>query len=151
MHVRPVEWKDLPSLIILGSQMQAESLTRYPAVDPREVYTTVERVLKAPDQLLLLVAEDETGVVGFLSAFISKYSFSSELCAIHDVFFVTPARRGSSAASRLVNGFEAWAEAMGARKTMIAVHTGVRPEITARFYRKKGYRQMGGVFDKDLG
>lgn len=150
MRVRPAEWKDLPSLLILGRLMQQESVTRYPAVEPQEVYNSLALTLAQPDRLLILIAEDDTGAVGFLSAFISKYSFSRELCAIHDVFFVAPARRGSSAASRLVDGFHAWAKVWGCRKTMIAVHTAVRPEITARFYEKKGYRRMGGVFDRDF-
>lgn len=137
-------------LLILGERMRQESRTRYPALEPHKVYASVEKTLAAPDRLLILVAEDDTGVVGFLTAFISEYAFSSERCAVHDVFFVAPERRGSSAASRLLDGFEAWAQVWGCRKTMIAVHTGVRPEIVGRFYEKKGYRHMGGVFDKDF-
>lgn len=150
MRVRLATLTDLPDLIVMGRQMRAESETRYPPVEPQAIYRNLKNAVDNPDKLLVLLAYDDGGPVGFLSAFISPYSFSDELCAIHDIFFVTPARRGSSAASRLIDGFEAWAREMGASKMMVAVHTGIRPEITARFYGKKGFRHMGGVFDKDL-
>jgi len=147
MRVRPAMLSDLPQILGLGERMHRESRTQYPPIDPAVAERTLGIIVAHPEKLLALVAEGADGqLAGFLTAFISESAFSTELCAIHDIFFVAPERRGSKAASLLVDGFREWARARGCRQAMIAVHTGLNVERTGRFYEKKGFTHIGGVY-----
>lgn len=133
----------------MGEAMRAESQERggipYPPLEPDLMAAQLEAHAAHPDKLLVALYENGNGPRGFLTAFLSPYSFSRTIVAVHDVFYVRREARGSRAAARLVRFFQEWARANGAWMAMIAQHTAIEPERTTRFYERAGFRFMGTV------
>lgn len=133
----------------MGAQMRAESIERggipYPPLDEALVAEQLALSTRHHDRLMVALYENRIGPRGFLTAFLSPYSFSRTIVAVHDIFYVLPEARGSSAAIRLVRFFQEWARASGAWMAMIAQHTNIEPERTTRFYERAGFRFMGTV------
>jgi len=150
-RVRAATLEDLPQILALGERMRAESLIAFDPIEPAVAERMLGIIVAHPDRFMAAVAEDSGGrICGFLTAFATETSWSSRLCAIHDIFFVAPERRGSLAASDLVDHFHAWARRIGCRRTIMAVHTKLYLERTGRFYEKKGYTHIGGVYMQEL-
>jgi GNAT superfamily N-acetyltransferase len=148
MNVRRARTTDLPRLIELGRAMREESLVYFPEVDARHTLEMWEAGLSLPDTFACFVAEDER-VVGFLTACISTFFFSPEKFAQHDIFYVSPEARGSSAARRLVKAYEDWA-GEHANHAIIRLDTNLKPEKIDKFYQRLGFEPMGGMYMKWL-
>lgn len=128
--------------------MREESIAHgipYPVVDRALAQVFFDACIASPTKLLCAVHENSLGIRGFMTAFLSPYSFSRTIVAVHDILYVSPEARGSLAAIRLVRFFQAWARDNGAWMAMIAQHTNIEPERTTRFYNRMGFRFMGSV------
>lgn len=127
--------------------MRAESVIGFPEIDVEAAREFLEVV---GDAYFVALAERNGEPVGFITAQPGRYLFSKERFVTHDIFYVAPEARGSRTALLLVQAMEDWAAQLGVKKVFIAVHTGLKPDITGRFYEKLGYRYMGGNYCKDL-
>lgn len=149
--VRRAGLEDLPALIALGRVMHAESLIPFPKIDETATRARLAQYERAGVPYFMALAEQEPGgAIGMITAQPCIYVFAEGVCAQHDIFYVRPEKRGSDAALKLVRAFEDWAETIGAREVRLAVHTGLFPDRTGRFYEKLGYRHMGGNFMKEI-
>ena len=140
-------WLDeLPEIIRLGQRMLEESAVSFPEIDADATRGALEM---AGNLYFMALAERDGVGVGFITGLQSRYLFSDRRLVSHDVFYVVPEARGSSAAVRLVRALEEWSVEVGAYRTTIAIHTGLKVETTGRFYEKLGYTFMGGNYSKD--
>lgn len=139
--------EDIPALISLGCRMREESAIPFPPVDEK---ATREALIELGSGYHVSIAEQDGEPCGFIAGAVSRFVFSTDFYIVHDIFYVRPESRGSRAAFLLVNAFCDWGRGIGARHAMIGVHTGLRPEVTGRFYEKLGFRFIGGNYLKEF-
>jgi len=83
---------------------------------------------------------------GILYGEVGEHMFSRALGAtVHD-FYVTPGRRGTSAAIKMLHGFRRWAGERGAAALYVSVSSGIATGRTDRFPRRIGFRCTGGNY-----
>lgn len=151
MIVRFAQMDDLEQLLILGERMRQESIVPYPEINSVMVREFLKISTQGSGQgyaFAALVAEEDGELVGFMAAFCGPPIFSTEPAAHHSIFYVTPERRGSFAAKKLISAYEQWAEDQGAVAAEICVDTGLFTERTGKFYERLGYQFMGGKYRK---
>ena len=101
----------------------------------------------------LAVAEDETGICGFVSAAVSRmdrklnYGGEAMIGIINDIFAVQRVRGGGVAAMLL-----AYAEDFFTEKgvSMVESEVIVKNEASAAFFRKNGYGELAQILYKTL-
>lgn len=89
-------------------------------------------------------------VLGGFYGHVRKTFFCDEVLA-HDMgWWVKPSRRGSAAAIILLNDFEQWGRAQGARKLMVGQSTGRDIARTTKLFEHCGFKVIGYNTVKDL-
>ena len=147
MNVRIATEDDIAAIVAMCHDMRAESIVPFPPME-EEVYR--ERLAMLGPAYLLLVAECDDAIVGFMGAQLGIFVFSSRIFVYHDMFYVKPEKRGTKAAMMLVTGLETWAAECRADRVCVGLHTGLNPDRLDRFYRKLGYTYMGGNYFKEM-
>ncbi len=96
------------------------------------------------------IAEDEGRMVGYLLGCLNQSAEYSrpEVTAEIECLYVDPSRRGEGIGGRLIERFEAWAQAAGARRLRVTVSAANRSAL--RFYRRRGFRCFDVVLDKPI-
>lgn len=150
MIVRPATLADVPAMLALGEDMRRESVVPFPEIDHEMFGLVAAELFPRRDLFCALVAEEAGALAGMMTGLASHYLFSPEPVAQHDVLYVRPQFRGSRAARLLIRGFIDWAREMGAARVILAVHTGITPEKTGRFYRLLGFTHMGGLYFQEV-
>ncbi|MCC6196793.1 MAG: GNAT family N-acetyltransferase [Burkholderiales bacterium] len=142
MHIRPARYDDIPRIVALGALMAAESPRWSRLAYSREKVRALAYELVGSAQGYLYVAEDQhLEVVGFMAAMCQEHWCSEDLVIAELALYVEPARRGSSAAARLLQSFKVWAVRRGARMILAGCSTGIGDERAARLYEKVGFRR----------
>lgn len=144
---------DLPQLMRLLVEMHQEA----PAYldqpfDFAKVQTLAQAGCNRTDPRLLLVVADagDGQLIGF-AALMRVESMFGPAVEWHDLSsFVTPARRGSSAAMRMFNLVHQVIGQLGGGRVKIGVTTGVDDKVIARFFEKLGYRPAGYLLCADI-
>ncbi len=96
------------------------------------------------------VAEEERKVIGFLAADFFPHQAAHGLYVVQQVLFVTPERRGSRAAAKLMRELIAWAEHMGANEIIGGNDNEFNSERTARFLEHFGFKRVGAAMRRDM-
>jgi GNAT superfamily N-acetyltransferase len=142
MRVRPANPDEVPRIVALAAMMAAES--------PRwsRLEFSHRKVLELGMHLayssggFLQVAEDAEGdLVGFMAAHCDEHWMSENRVIVELALYVSPDRRGSSAAVRLLQSFKAWSQKQGAKLVLAGCSTGVGDERAVRLYEKVGFRR----------
>ena len=150
MIIRPATEADVPRVYELSEGIFNESVyARTCVYSPEKVAHLVTQViLPNPDRWFLHLAEKDGSIIGMYAGFLTEYYFSQDLMACDLALFVDPSKRGSIAAVRLIQAFEEWAFAQGAKEICPATSTMVAPERTASLYKLLGYDVVGNMFKK---
>lgn len=109
----------------------------------------MEALLRTPG-IFCALAKDEDGYYGGIIGMVSEYFFGDDLVANDIGMFILPEKRGGRAVIALVQAFEYWAAAQGAREIQLGQTTGVEIERTRRLYEGLGYEVMGFNAKKEL-
>ena len=96
------------------------------------------------------MARDGDGFYGAIIGMITEEIFGDDLIACDLGLFVSPSKRGSSAAPQLVEALEHWAKSAGAKEIHLAQSTGIEVNRTRRFYEGMGYEVVGVVTRKRI-
>ena len=147
--IRPFTPADIPAMMVLGSQMHAESLyapLNYSGVRLHEV---AENMI-TNDDWWSVVDERDGEIVGMIIAFMHKPFFSEDQVAMDLLLYVKKECRGSTTALRLIKLYVDWARQKGATWCMLGISTGVGIERTGAFYNRMGFKSHGPMFVKDL-
>lgn len=150
MIIRPATEADVQHIYALSEGIFNESLyARTCEYSPEKVAHLVTQVmLPNPDRWFLHLAEKDGSIIGMYAGFLTEYYFSKDLMACDLALFVDPTKRGGLAAVKLVQAFEDWAFAHGAKEICPATSTMVAPERTALLYQFLGYEVVGNMFKK---
>lgn len=148
MIIRSAHLGDIPWLIEAGFAAQQES-PAYASLpsDPALQYKRLTGILQFPDAICIRVADDQTG---FICGALEPSVWFEATYAVQNLLWVTPSKRGSSRAWRLVAAFEEWARQRGAKRILNGVSSGLEESRTSSFYLKMGYSPAGPTFSKEL-
>lgn len=150
MIIRPATEADVPRVLELSEGIFNESVyARTCTYSPEKVaHLVTQLMLPNPDRWFLCLAENDGITIGMYAGFLTEYYFSQDLMAVDMALFVDPSKRGGLAAVKLVQAFEEWAFARGAKEVCPATSTMVAPERTAMLYQFLGYDIVGNMFKK---
>lgn len=156
MIIRPPKFSELMKIVDIARKLVAESPV-YSAVpfEPEVIFWHLRNGLERfhdDEGGFLMVAEDSNGeIVGAMLGGLAPYLFSSKgVYASEFAIYVNQEKRGTSAAYKLVERFERWAEDNKALEINVGVSTGITPERAHGFYTKMGYNHVGGIYKKQL-
>lgn len=96
------------------------------------------------------VAEDLSGIVGFLASSFYEYRAFDGLFTTQEVLFVKPVKRGTRAAAMLMCQMIEWSRMLGAKEIVGGNDTNFNSERTARFLSKFGFECVGFTMRKGL-
>lgn len=91
-------------------------------------------------------------IVGYAIGTIHQYMFSTAKLASLVIWYVLPQHRKTPAAFKLLVNFENWAKLQGVRRIEIgaARESGGNTTEVNRMFTKRGFRQYGELFFRDL-
>jgi GNAT superfamily N-acetyltransferase len=136
--IRPAAPSDSESIAVLLAQLG------YPA--PAEDIPRRLDAVKNFSDAMAVVAEDDRGVVGIVTAHVFPSIHSGALRAWLTTIVVLDIARGEGIGSRLVAYVEDWAAARNS--PTISVSSGKQRERTHKFYQERGYEWTGLRFTK---
>lgn len=109
----------------------------------------LEALLSSPDAYCALVKSEE-GYYGGIIGIVTQQFFGDDLIACDLGLFILPHKRGGTAAPRLIQEFERWAKAKGAKEVHMSQSTGVEVDRTRRLYESMGYTVVGFCSKKEI-
>lgn len=147
MSIRAATVDDIDDLVELGRVMVFES-PRFSRMtyNPDKVRALLQHQIANPLGLVL-VAERFGQVVGVFLGGAAEHWACNGLVAFDMALFVLPGHRGGTDAARLLCGYRAWCQQIGAAMATAGISTEVHAADTARLYRGLGFREIGPVFD----
>ncbi|MEV8630176.1 GNAT family N-acetyltransferase [Streptosporangium sp. NPDC051023] len=151
--VRPATAADLDGVVACSSALFAEDAgTRDPTLNvswPRQYgQARFAEALGDPERLVM-VAEDEGGIVGHLTGSLSGPTpMRPVTVATLGSIYVRPAYRGQKIGSRLVAEFRTWAALHGAQYAGVTAYAS--NEAAIRFYQRNGFGTRSVVLETPL-
>lgn len=136
--IRPAAPQDADAVLPLAVEL-ATSARPTP-----EGFAAMYRTILTDPRCLLLVAETEGRVVGYLSASVRATFHADGLVAWVDEIVVEPAGRGHGTGAALMRSVEAWARSTGARTVSLATRR------AGAFYEALGYTGSATYYKKPL-
>ncbi len=132
---------DMAEVVELA-RLQVEETHTHLDFRPDLVEDTFRSAIKKGDPALW-VAEDKSGLIGFLWARIYEYAFSSGIFVSQEVLFVRPDKRGTRAAVKLIDEYKSWGDTVGAREILFGISNGRQPDRVAKLFQRKGAELVG--------
>lgn len=143
MTIRRATLDDKQALLELGRKMRAES-PRFSKLDYSDAKAEqLFMVLLSNPNGVVLLAENDSEIIGMMAGFASEHFFSQQLFATDFVLFIEPDHRGGSSAMRLIKEFEKWARDLGVVEIVLGISTEVHAGRTADLYARLGFDQSG--------
>lgn len=149
MIIRSATPADIDAMLALGAAVHAESNFRDYGFDADLLRHDAGIMFAHPEMYFMAVVEDGDGIFGMYLGFLCRAFFSRDHVAYDMLLYVTPSRRGGTAAARLIKAFEQWAWAAGAIDIRPGVTSGINPERTCLLYMALGYQQIGYILRKE--
>lgn len=87
---------------------------------------------------------------GFFIGTLADQFFGDDLIGMDMGVYIEPEHRGGMGAVRMVQAFESWAKANGAKEIYLSQSSGVDIDKTVRFYEGLGYNKAGFVTKKRI-
>ena len=151
MHIRKAEEKDIPSILVLGRRMHAES-PRFSsfAFNPDKCADLCRNLITSP-MGRVFVAEKEKEILGVFAGFVAEHFFSDELTASDVAVYVLPEYRNGMAFIRMLQAFEdSVTPDNGSIEVTLGISTEINPEKTRRLYACMGYSNVGFTMRRTL-
>lgn len=149
--IRPAKAEDIPAIVKLGERFHAEAgWADVFAFVPEDCAATLHQILQAPAAGILLVADDGGSIAGMAGAFgIPHYLNRSHLQGMELFWWAEPTLRDGTGGA-LLDELEAAARRLGCHSFIMGAVAGLRSDVLARFYRRRGYRPCEHTFIKRL-
>ena len=145
MKIRKAILLDLTGIILFCSK-KAEILgPEDPYLDKHYLRRQLTQAMKAKDSEVFIALTKNNIICGVLWAWIAGYAWNQQ-SYVTDIIFVA-----DQGGNFLINKMEEWGKANHAsRSTMQAHLTFKKGERVKNLYRRKGYDEVGAVFEKIL-
>ena len=147
--IRHANLADVERLAELARDMHAESRFRDLDFNLDKVVVLFAGLVEQENGLLL-AAERDGVLVGFLAGGIGEDYFGDDRFSFEYGVYVAPEHRGSMAGPHLVREFLSWSEERGARYKNMAITTDITTERTGALYVRLGGRDVGKLYSWGL-
>lgn len=139
--IRAATEADIVGLLPMGKRFfEASGYSELLAFDSDSVAQTLRNLIES-EQGSLLIAENESGPIGFLGALIYPFYFNFDHLTGQEVFWwVDKEHRKTGAGLALLELTEAWAKSNGAKSFSMVALQGSMPDRMAKLYQSMGYR-----------
>lgn len=138
--IRMATLSDVPAIARLGELFFSESPHYAPLIYASEKIEGIAAgLIKDPSRGFVRVIDKGGGILGGMMGILGEHWAGYALVATEIVLFVEPSARGAVYADRLVAEFLEWGEKGGAVECVAGTSSGVRPELCARLYERRGF------------
>ena len=139
--------EDADAVIELGRAMHAEGYyKKFPYNAEKLRRMALQSLEDGGRRYAMLMAEYKGELIGILVAAVDSLFFSDSIIATTLLFYVSPTRRGSLAAVKLLHAYKIWSKQRGADDICVHVTSGVHLKQTDKLMRKLGFMQIGGNY-----
>tara|TARA_E500000081_G_scaffold89648_1_gene90722 strand:+ start:12497 stop:12952 length:456 start_codon:yes stop_codon:yes gene_type:complete len=145
MKIRKMIEEDVPTIIGYGSKMHQESYFKNFNFDEKKLYQLWVLIDTNPNYCALVAEKSDGELVGFFVGCITEHWFGNDKVSSDLALYVDPEFRGTSAAIRLMKGYQTWAEMAGAAEIHIGTSTDINTNQNLSLFQKMGY-EIGGTF-----
>ncbi|MEL4888578.1 GNAT family N-acetyltransferase [Pectobacterium betavasculorum] len=146
--IRQATTQDIPQLVLLGMRMHQESSYQKLSFDTEKCAGLADQLI-ASKYGVVLVAEKEGQIIGWMAGGIAPFWFSHDRMAFEYGVFIDAEHRGGSAGYRLVKEFIRWAREHDAVEIRMGITTGVHEERTGDLYQKLGMKRTGLLYSME--
>lgn len=147
--IRPIEERDIPSLVELGAEMHAESSFADVPFDRQLAENMAWHCLHNADWFGV-VAEHDGRIIGMFVGNAGPFYFSTTQAGFDKVWYVRPGSRSSVHGVRLLQAFLRWCRERGVTSARIGVSTGINIARTDRLMQRLGFAVVGGNYSLTL-
>lgn len=135
----------------MGRLAHAESVfSRFVGYDPVKLIEVAKRYAELEDHFLG-VAMDGDKAVGVFAGHIADYYFTSDSLARDVLWYVREEYRNTGAGLVLLDMFERWSKARGARIVYLSQDSGINIDKFTRMLEKRGYTLVGANYSLGVG
>ncbi|CAO3887011.1 GNAT family N-acetyltransferase [Achromobacter mucicolens] len=99
---------------------------------------------------LLLAAERDGALIGFLAGGIGEDYFGDDRFSFEYGVYVAPPHRGTIAGAHLARAFLRWSDERGARYKNMAISTDITTDRTGALYESLGGKNVGNLYSWGL-
>lgn len=147
-QVRFAQLADIPALVELGRHMHVQSRYGWMVYSASQTWKYLERVIPNKQSCVIVAVGEGTGaqadVYGALLAAARQYPFSTDFAAHIDYLYVTPAKRGTPVAMKMVTAFRRWANNREVAEITITNQFGSGQAQSAKLLTKLGMPPVAG-------
>jgi GNAT superfamily N-acetyltransferase len=148
MFVRSIELSDVEAITELVKLHIAET-NPHMCVEEDVVRYYAEMGADPQSTYKIFIAENDSGMVGYLVAHAAPYMYCREYSAGMEAIFVHPSSRGSKAAMMLIRAYDEWAtNVIKAKEIYVGVNHGMNTNRAERFFAHMGFKPTGSFFRK---
>ncbi len=104
--------------------------------------------ITTPDKYAVFVAERDDEIIGMMGAVAVEEFFGPAITTCDLFLYVTPEKRGSLVALRMIREYEKWAESVNAVRINLGVTTGIYVQETCKLFEAAGYSHSGHQYTK---
>lgn len=147
--IRQATLLDILSLVKLAESYKDEAHGHddFPFDVEHSMRNVAHTIMSEDGCLLMALCDNEP--VGILWGIVHSMPWSEARLAFDTILYVSPAKRNTSIAFRLMRAWEAWAKDRGAKQVQISIASGIHEERSISFYKKLGYNYIGQQFRKE--
>src|SRR5208282_1754616 len=143
MTVRRATQADTPAILSMMHAMHVDGSFADVPISEEACLETLRGL--TGDNGIILVAEGEHGLYGFLLAQCFPYFFSRAKMVADLAVWLNKDHRGGITAVRMLSALSQWAALVGAREIYLGVSHNVDPERVGALYERSGYTRLGGI------
>lgn len=151
-QVRFAQLSDIPAMVELGRHMHVQSRYGWMVYSASQTWKYLERVIPNKQCCVIVAVGEGAGgqryeqaeLFGALLATARKYPFSADFAAHIDHLYVTPHKRGTPVAMKMVTAFRRWANNREVAEITISNQFGVGQAQSTKLFNKLGMSSVGG-------
>ncbi|MCL2899781.1 GNAT family N-acetyltransferase [Brenneria tiliae] len=147
--IRHATGDDIPALVLLGMRMHQESRYRNFLFSSEKCQALAQQLI-ATDFGIVLVAEKDGQITGWMAGGIAEQWFSHDRMAFEYGVFIDAEHRGGSTGYRLVKEFIGWAKQHDISIINMGITTGINAERTGDLYHRLGLQRTGLLYSMEV-
>jgi GNAT superfamily N-acetyltransferase len=150
INIRGLKESDSDQIVELAKSEHNESYYNFLTFSEDKIRALVKTTIAMPDGTICYVAEEHGKIIGFICGYLIMYASTNDFFTQDLSLYVTPDRRGTVAAKRLIKYLECWAEMKGCKELALSITSDINIKRTGKFYKLLGFSDIGRIYRKQL-
>ena len=150
IKIRGLEESDSDQIVELAKSLHNKSYYNFLTFSEDKIRALIKTTIAMPDGTICYVAEEHGKIIGFICGYLIMYSSTNDFFTQDLSLYVTPDRRGTVAAKRLIKYLECWAEMKGCKELALSITSDINIKRTGKFYKLLGFSDVGRIYRKQL-